>query len=217
LRGAWRAILNLRRSSSQSIYAHVEFLDPDGNAKAGASGHFPRYLLPPNVDAPVLQVRAAKMPFSVGDTLDMRVTVLRPSHLFCWILDQDAEATLFYPQYETQNRDNQFGPEDGEIQFQNYDPVRTGASPGTTIGMLKQIPLHTPADELFSCVATGQPLPDDLRKRWFTNTLGYRREHNKHHQDKMPDALKPGEIADLLSRLRQIDGYAGASARIVVR
>jgi hypothetical protein len=199
--GAWQARLHLDRAP-QGIDVRVEFRSPGSPPSVfDVTGHFAPDILPANAGAPVLRVRAAKMPFHVGDRLDVRIEVLRQARLFCFMLDQAGEATLLYPTYETQReRDNLYGRSDGELKF----PERFRLP--ITLG-----PMPEPTVEFFHCIATGQPLRDRLKALWFENTAAQR------ILDK-PDqpSVAPGTAHDILSGLRESEGYAEASARIEI-
>jgi pimeloyl-ACP methyl ester carboxylesterase len=153
---------------------------------------------------PVLQVRA-KSPFHTRDPLDVRIQVLRPSFLFCFLLDQDGkEATLLYPTYETQReRKDLFGPSDGEMKFPDgFKSLKDTIT----------IQLDKPAIEFFHCIATEQPLRDRLEALWFENTAAQR----KLVSDRLSPSVTPDMTREILSGLRASEGYAEASARIEI-
>jgi hypothetical protein len=147
-----------------------------------------------------LRVRAAKAPFRVGDQLEMRIEVLRPARLFCFILDRDGEATLLYPTNETGERANLFSSADGKLKFpDDFNPrMRLG-------------PMPEPAVEFFHCIATVEPLQGTLETKWFENTAARRR-----NQDKRNLATDRDVAGDILSRLRKSEGYAEDSAKIEI-
>jgi hypothetical protein len=203
LSGAWQARLHLRRSA-QGIDVRVEFRDPAGATVRDATGHFAADLLPVNFDPPVLEVRAGKPAFNAGahDKLDVRVRVLRPSSLFCFVLapEQGEEATLLYPTSESlRDRDNVFGPQDGEMPILDR----------FTRGIGVEITMEKPLDEFFHCIATPQPPPDRLKAQWLKNTLRARAGRGVGY------AADPVTAREILSGLRQIDGAAEAFAEIV--
>lgn len=196
---AWQARLRLDRAPHGFDVA-VEFRGPRGVFEV--SGQFAPDLLPATAGAPVLKVRAAKAPFRVGDTLDVRIEMLRPGRLFCFILDQSGEATLLYPTYETRReRDNLFQGSKTELKFPEDFRLPIALGPG-----------REPAVEFFHCIATAQPLRGDLESKWFKNTAAQRALD----MPDQPPSIAPGEARDLLFGLRDSEGYGEGSARIEI-
>jgi hypothetical protein len=193
--GAWQARLHVSRlAHPRGIEARVAFSGP-GSSLPEAHGRFPPDAVPPASDPLVLQVRAAKSPFTVGDAFDVRIKVLRPSRLFCFMLDQDGEAALLYPTSVTE-AERVFYPGDGELQFPRHFNM-------------SGIPrLRSPIDEYFHCVATRYPLPDTPRERWFRNTAARRVAAGER------SSIDTVATREILSGLQQSEGYAEAHTEI---
>jgi hypothetical protein len=154
---------------------------------------------PGNAERPVLWVWA-KSPIHAGERPNVRIEVLRQSHLFCFNRDQAGRTTLLYPTGEAGERANLFGPADGEIKFPD------GFNSRMRLG-----PMPEPAVEFFHCIAVSKPLQGALETRWFENTAAARRDQGK------PDLAADRDVAaDILSRLRKSEGYAETSAKIEI-
>jgi len=159
VQGAWQARLLLDRSRL-GIEARVEFRGP-GDASIERAGWFAPHVLPPSSGPPILRVQAAKLRFRAGDLLDVRVQVLRPSRLFCFIMASDGRASLLYPTWKTQQlRGNLFAPSDAEMRFpaQFFSPV-------------PEIRLPAGVHEFFHCIATPRPPPEELMALWLGNSV----------------------------------------------
>jgi hypothetical protein len=196
---AWHAKLRLGRSP-RGIEVHVEFRSPGSPQRIfDVPGHFAPDILPTNLDPPVLRMRAAKTPFKVNeDPLDVQIEVLRgPSRLFCFFLEPNGEATLLYPTHATLSG-NLFTP--GKKQFPRDFFVR----------MTRPWLLDAANDFFFYCVATQRPLPDELQAQWLQNTVQARQERHDERKSIDPDTTR-----QILSALRQSEGYAEASTEIV--
>jgi hypothetical protein len=149
-----------------------------------------------------LHVWAMKSPFHVGDPLDMRIVVGRPSYLFCFLLDHDREeATLLYPTYETQREhENWFGPSYGQMKFpEGFKSLKDTIT----------IEFDKPTIEFFHCIATEQPLPDRLQGQWLKNTAAQYADKDPHGSR----SLTPDKTREILSGLRESEGYSEDSAR----
>jgi hypothetical protein len=118
-------------------------------------------VLPPSSGPPILRVEAAKPRFRAGDPLDVRIQVLQPSRLFCFIMTSDGRASLLYPTWKTQRlRGNLFAPSDAEMRF-----------PAQFFGPAAKIRLAAGLHEFFHCIATPKPPSEDLMTLWLENTV----------------------------------------------
>jgi hypothetical protein len=206
LSNAWQARLYLGRGRQQ-INVRVEFRGPDRQPRSDYGGHFASNSVSAHSDSKVLVVAAAKTPFRLHDRLDVKIAVLRPSHLFCFVLDADGEATLLYPTDETERDGNRFDRAHSEIHFPDgFKHPTFGYLP---LGLGGPITLDRPIDEFFDCIVTRQPLQGELKTLWFKNTYSWL---NRHHQK---PAIGPDEISKILSGLRHSDGYDESIAEIV--
>ena len=143
---------------------------------------------------PVLQVRATKPRFHVGERLDIRIKVLRQSYVLCFILDHaGTDAALLYPAHETD--ENRFGPSDKELKYP--DDFKSSFPVG----------LDRPLSESFHCVATGQPLRDPLKKQWFDNMADVVKKRNGSEDP----SISAGKTKEILSGLRESEGAFEAS------
>jgi hypothetical protein len=109
----------------------------------------------------VVQVRAAKKPFRVGDQLDIGILTRRETLLYCFDRRPNSETRLLYPALP--EKENRFGRSNGEMKFPDDFGIKEW---------------FRPFDELlvkdFSCIATEERLPDELGKKWFKHTANAR-------------------------------------------
>jgi hypothetical protein len=152
--------------------------------------------VPPENSGKVVRMHAEKSPFRVDDRLDVRIEVLRPSRLFCFLLHQTCEATLLYPAYPGQ--ENSFSRSKAEMKFP--DDFKT---------YVTLDPYRAPVVEFFHCIATEEPLRDELEK-WFKNTAALRLE------EKRSLSVASVEAGEILSELRKSEGYDEAWTKIEV-
>jgi hypothetical protein len=194
--GAWQARMRLNRSG-RGIEVEVEFLSPGEPPRTvdSLAGHFQENVLPKNLDPPVLRMPALKTLKVNADPLEVEVEVLKgPSRLFCFFLEPNGEATLLYPQTLAGKTFTA-----GKMRFPNDFFDR----------MTRPWTVDDANDFFLHCAATRGPLSDDLQRLWLQNTVPERKKRNA------SDSVDPVMASEIISKLRQSDGYAEAFTQIV--
>jgi hypothetical protein len=192
--GAWRAWMRLNRSA-RGIEVHVEFRSPEGRVVDAPAGHFSADIMPANLDPQILRMPAVKTVKVREEPLEVEVEVLKgPSRLFCFFLEPNGEATLLYPRTPA---GNVFSA--GKKRFpDDFFP-----------GMTRPWTVDEPSDFFVHCAATRGPLPEDLYRKWFLNTIKARQDRRE------STSMDPVLSRDIISALRQTEGYAEAATEIV--
>jgi hypothetical protein len=194
--GAWRAKMRLRRSG-RGIEVDVQFSSPDNPPHVidAPTGLFSSDILPASLDQFVLRMPAVKTLKVKEDPFEVRIELLKgPSHLFCFYLEPNGEATLVYPMTLAANVFTA-----GEKRFPNdFFP-----------GMTKSWTVDEPNDFFLHCAATRGTLPEDLQRRWLQNTVPARKGRRE------KESVDPVLANEIISALRQSEGYAEAATEIV--
>ncbi|WP_236846418.1 MULTISPECIES: hypothetical protein [unclassified Bosea (in: a-proteobacteria)] len=139
-----------------------------------------------------LALLPAASPFAKGRRLDVRIEGKAGTRLSCWVLAPDGTASVVLPVRGDEGR----------------SMLRAGGQSYPYDFGLNEIVLDAAFENLFACFGTEAELPAALRERWL-----------KAAPSATEDAvtLQPGEVLDLLERLRAVSGVVEAAAPIVVR
>jgi len=139
-----------------------------------------------------LALLPAASPFAKGRRLDVRIEGKAGTKLYCWVLDSDGTASVVLP----------VRGEEGK------SVLRAGSQSYPYDFGLTDIVLDVAFENLFACFGTETELPVALRQRWL-----------KGAPSASDDAatLPPGEVLDLLEKLRAVPGVVEATVPIVVR
>lgn len=142
-----------------------------------------------------LRLQTEKPVFARGDILDVGITAGANLWLYCWIMGNDRTASMALPAK---------GQEDrawiGSGKTLHY--------PGAAFGT-KAVILENPADELFGCFGSEQPLRRDLHDNWMKLT-GLA-------PDRTAIEVKLDEVLRLLATMRAQPGIVEAYTRLFVQ
>jgi hypothetical protein len=139
------------------------------------------------------QFDMSAVPFSKGQRLDIALTIKEPSYLFCWILAPDETAYVLLP------TDRNARAAASRLQGNMNYPRSFG---------LSEIVLEQSFDNLASCFAVSDPLPEALQATW-----------NEHmgSKDQPAKLMEKAAVNATLEAFRALPGLVEASARIVVK